>query len=257
MKNPVYQDERVRRALSLAFDRDEFDLARYNGDNANPEGAFSQAPMPWPLMFDSYPTRAVNGPWYQFDPAEASKMMQAAGYTADKPLVDEMVSWYNRQEFAELVFPAITQNLPEAQISFRQIDNPTHVTVMSDRNFEGLIGFLWGPPGYSMDQWLYPFYHSQASLNYGSINDATLDDLLVKQRVEADPTAQRAVWQQIWDRIHDQVYQAWFPVGFQRTVWHNYLLNYRTHGLIGGYNCYNSDVARSMWLDDGAPGVSR
>jgi ABC-type transport system substrate-binding protein len=145
MKNPLFKDERIRRALSLAFDRKDFDLANNGGDNQNAEGPFSQAPMPWPLMFDSYPTRKVNGPWYQYDPAEASKMMQAAGYTADKPLVDEMVSWYNREEFASLVFPAINQSLPEVNISFRQIDNPTHVTVMSDRNFTSLIGFLWGP----------------------------------------------------------------------------------------------------------------
>ena len=257
MKNPIYQDERVRRALSLALDRDEFDLARYNGDNANPKGAFSQAPMPWPMMFDEYPTRADNGPWYQFNPAEASKMMQAAGYTADNPLEDELVSWYNRVEFAELAIPAIQQNLPEVKLTFRQIDNPTHVTVMSSRDFTSMVGFLWGPPGYSMDQWLYPFYHSQASLNYGSINDPILDGLLVKQRQETDPVAQRAVWGDIWNLIHDQVYQAWWPVGFARTAWHNYMLNYRSHGLVGSYVCYASDQARAIWLDDGAPGVGR
>ena len=257
MKNPIYQDERVRRALSLALDRDEFDLARYNGDNANPKGAFSQAPMPWPMMFDEYPTRADNGPWYQFNPAEASKMMQAAGYTADAPLEDELVSWYNRVEFAELIIPAINANLPEVKISFRQIDNPTHVTVMSQRDFTSMVGFLWGPPGYSMDQWIYPFYHSQASLNYGSINDPILDDLLVKQRQEADPVAQKAIWQQVWNLIHDQVYQAWVPVSFARPVQHNYMLNSRYHGLVGSNVCYASDQARAIWLDDGAPGVGR
>jgi peptide/nickel transport system substrate-binding protein len=257
MKNPIYQDERVRRALSLALDRDEFDLARFNGDNANPKGAFSQAPMPWPMMFEEYPTRADNGPWYQFNPAEASKMMQAAGYTAQNPLEDELVSWYNRVEFAELAIPAISQNLPEVKLTFRQIDNPTHVTVMSSRDFTSMIGFLWGPPGYSMDQWLYPFYHSAASLNYGSINDPILDDLLVKQRREADPVAQRAIWGDIWDLIHNQVYQAWWPVGFARYTQHNYVLNNRYHGLVGAHSCYSSDQARAIWLDDGAPGVRR
>ena len=257
MKNPIYQDDRVRQAISLALDRDEFDLARFNGDNANPDGAFSQSPMPWPLMFDQYPTRKENGPWYQFDPAEASKMMQAAGYTAANPLTDEVVSWYTRQEMSELIIPAINQSLPEIKLTFRQIDNPTHVTVMSDRNFEGIVGFLWGPPGYSMDQWIYPFYHSTASLNYGSVNDSTLDDLLVKQRQETDPVAQKAVWQQIWDRIHDKVYQMWVPVGFARPVRHNYVMNYRYHGLVGSETCYASDQARAVWLDDGAPGVGR
>ena len=62
MKNPVYQDDRVRQAISLAFDRDEYDLARNGGDNQNPDGAYSGSPMPWPYLYDSYPTRQQSGP---------------------------------------------------------------------------------------------------------------------------------------------------------------------------------------------------
>src|SRR5690606_19173346 len=80
MTNPIYQDDRVRQGISKAFDRAEYDLARNGGDNQSPNGAFSNSPMPWPLMYDAYPTGEVNGQWYQFDAAEGSKMLQAAGY---------------------------------------------------------------------------------------------------------------------------------------------------------------------------------
>ena len=257
MKNPVYQDERIRRAMSLAFDRTEYDVARNGGDNINPEGPYSNSPMPWAFLFDEYPTAKVNGPWYQFDPAQASQLMQAAGYTADKPLNAEMPSFYYRTELSQLVVPGINQNLPEVNITFREIDNPTHVTVMSSRSFEEMVGFLWGPPGYSMDQWIYPFFHSEGSLNYGSIVDPDLDAMLVAQRTETNPDAQKEIWLKISDRIHDQVYQAWFPEPLIRTVWHNYMLNYRNHGLVGSYVCYSTDQARAIWLDDGAPGLTR
>src|SRR5690606_25995122 len=69
--NLVFQDERVRRALSMGVDRVDYDQADIAGDNANPEGPFSSSPMPWPFLYDEYPTGAVNGPWYQFDPGEA------------------------------------------------------------------------------------------------------------------------------------------------------------------------------------------
>src|SRR3546814_775162 len=113
MTNPIYQDDRIRQAMSAALNRDEYDLARNAGDNQNPDGAYSNSPMPWPLLFDGYPTAAVQGKWYQFNPAEASKMMQAAGYTADAPLTAEMPSYYYRTELAQLVVPGINQNLPE------------------------------------------------------------------------------------------------------------------------------------------------
>ena len=251
MKNPVYADDRVRQAISLAFNREEYDLARNGGDNQSPDGAYSNGPMPWPLLYDAYPTGAVNGKWYRFNAAEASKMMQAAGYTSDNPLVAEMPSYYFRTELAQLVVPGINQNLAEVDITFREVDNPTHVTLMSDRNFDTMIGFLWGPPGYAMDQWIYPFYHSEGSLNYGSINDAALDDLLVKQRSESNADAQKELWFDIQAHIHDKVYQAWFPEVMARPVWHNYMLNFRHHGWIGSYGCYSSDQARALWLDGG------
>jgi peptide/nickel transport system substrate-binding protein len=250
MTNPTYQDERIRRAWSLAFDPNEFDLAR-GGDNQNPDGPYANAPMPWPLLYDAYPTQKENGPWYAYDPAEASKLMQAAGYTAASPLTVEMQAWYYRNELNSLVIPSINQNLPEVKITFREVDNPTYVTMMSDRNFDAVAGFLWGPPGYSMDQWIYPFYHSSGSLNYGSVNDPELDALLVAQRAEGNADAQKALWQQVWDRIHDQVYQMWFPERMQRPAHNNYILNYRTHGWVGTYTCYSAAQARSIWLDGG------
>jgi ABC-type transport system substrate-binding protein len=104
-----------------------------------------------------------------------------------------------------------------------------------------------------MDMWIYPFYHSQAGNNYGSINDPELDTLLEGQRAETDDAARKELWQQIWDRIHDKVYHAWFPEPFIRDIWHNYMLNYRPHAMMGSYTCYASDQATQIWLDEGAP----
>ena len=257
MNNPTYQDDRVRRGMSKAFDRNEYDLARNSGDNQNANGPYSNAPMPWPYLFDEYPDARANGQWYQFDPAEGRKMLQAAGYSEDSPLEVEMKSFYYANELSELVAPGINSQLPEVNITFERVDNPTHVTLMSDRNFPDTVGFLWGPAGYSMDQWIFPFYHSTGGVNYGNINDPELDTMLENQRSEVDPAAQKEIWKQVFDRIHDKVYQAWFPEPLVRVGWHNYMMNYRYHGLMGSYVCYTNDMARAIWLDDGAPGVDR
>jgi peptide/nickel transport system substrate-binding protein len=254
MTNPVFQDERVRRAISLAFDRNEFDLADNAGDNQNPNGAFSNPPMPWSFLFDEYPDARANGPWYQFDPAQATQLLDAAGYTADNPLKWEHVTWYDRTDSGEVIIPGINEALGGVvDISFRQVDNPTQVTLLSDRNFDESIGIVWGPPGHSMDQWIFPWWHSQGGLNYNNVNDAEIDGLLESQRAETDLEAKKVIWQQVWDRIHDQVWDIWWPEALSRTAWHNWIINHRPHALMGGWVCYTSNQTRAMWLAEDSP----
>ena len=146
MLNPKFQDERVRRAVSLGFDRNEYDLGRNEGMNQSPDGAFSLPPMPWILLYDQYPTGAANGPWYQFDPDQANQLMEAAGYSADNPLTWEHVTWYDRAPSAEQIIPGLHEVLPSVSIAFRQVDNPTQVMMLSDRSFPDTMGIVWAPP---------------------------------------------------------------------------------------------------------------
>ena len=253
MANPMLKDERVRRAISLAFDRAAYDLERNAGDNESADGPYSNAPLPWSYLLDQYPTAAANGRWYAFDPAEASTLLRAAGYSADAPLDFELLSYYFTESFPEHVIPGINAVLPEVNIRYRAVDQQAYVGSLANRSFDAAIGIVWGPPGYSMDQWIFPWWHSRGSLNYNNVDDVVLDILLEQQRAETDPDARRDLWQRIWDRVHDQVYDVWWPEAHTRGVQHNYLLNMRWHGLMGSYLCYASDQARAGWLDEGAP----
>ena len=254
MLNSAFREPRARRAISLAFDRRAYDQARNAGDNDHPDGPFSNSPMPWPYLFDAYPTAEANGEWYRFDPRQASELLRGLGYTRDEPLAFELVSHYFTESFTQQVIPGINESLPEVDIRYRELDESTYVEMLSSRAFESAIGIVWGPPGYAMDQWIYPWWHSNGGLNYNSVSDPTLDGLLDAQRAETDPLAQRELWRQVWDRVHDQVYDVWWPEAHIRGAQHNYVMNMRWHGLMGSYRCYASDQARAVWLDDGAPG---
>ena len=252
MNNPVLQDERVRRAINMSIDREGYAAAR-----ADVSEGFSKPSISWQVLFDQRPTLADQGPWYQFDPQGAAELLSAAGYTPDNPLSFELTGFYLSAlyQFNDAILPSINET-PALDISYRQVDNPTAVVLLNDRNFEWGTGMTFGPPAYSVDQSVFPFYHSQGGLNFGNLNDPTMDGLVEDQRKEQDPEAQKEIWKKIWDRELDIVYDAFLPLsgGNGGSFFHNYVVNYRAHG-IGSVVCYANSQLRSVWLDEGAPAV--
>ena len=119
-----------------------------------------------------------------------------------------------------------------------------------------MIDIVWGPAGFSMEQWIYPWNHSKGGLNYNNINDPDMDRVLEAQRAEVDLEAKKVLWQEFWDLLHDRMYDVYYPVGLARRAWHNNVLNYRGHGLMGPWVCYTSDQVRSMWIEDQFPGFN-
>jgi ABC-type transport system substrate-binding protein len=180
-------------------------------------------------------------------------MLQAAGYSEASKLVIDAPVWYQRNNYRELMVP-MYQKLPEIDFRVRQVDNPTAVQMLNDRNYEDTMNITFGPPVYAVDQALYPFYHSKAGLNHNNVSDAEMDRLVTAQRSEQNAERQKELWKQAEDRIYDQVWQILFPVGgFRRTFWHNYVINLRPHGISAVLNCYGDAKIRSLWLDEGAP----
>ena len=146
------------------------------------------------------------------------------------------------------------EKIPELDFKPRVVDNPTAVQMLNDRNYEDTMNVTYGPPVYAVDQALYPFFHSTAGLNHNNINDAEMDRLVTAQRREQNPERQKDLWLQAEARMLDQVWSVYYPLStFQRTFWHNYVVNIRPHGVSGTLSCYGDGKARSIWLDEGAP----
>ena len=249
MKNPKWQDERVRRAFSMAFDRKDWAVARFGDDAANSGNGYSTGPIAWSVLHDKVPDLSTQGPYYQYNPAEATKMLAAAGYTKEKPITAEMSAWFARLDWGDILVPALNK-LGPIKATFKQVDNPTAVTILNGRNFDDITNITWGPPAYAVDQTLYPWYHSKGGLNHNNHNDPTIDQLVTAQRQELDPKKQKEIWQQAQNRIYDQVWEAFTPVNFQRRgMFHNYVLNFRQNGL-GALTTYCTAQMRWVWLDN-------
>jgi hypothetical protein len=81
-----------------------------------------------------------------------------------------------------------------------------------------------------------------------------MDKLVTDQRREQNPERQREIWLKAEERMLDQVWSIYHPAAaFQRSFFHNYVINIRPHGIGAALNCYADGKARSIWLDAGAP----
>ena len=81
----------------------------------------------------------------------------------------------------------------------------------TSKNFKDAINISWGPPNFTADGWLYPFYSSQGGANYNGVNDPDLDKLLDQQRKELDANKRKEIIKQIDVRLHDQNYDVFYP----------------------------------------------
>jgi ABC-type transport system substrate-binding protein len=161
--------------------------------------------------------------------------------------------WYLRAEYREIMKPMLDK-IPELDFQPRQVDNPTAVQMLNDRNFEDTMNAAYGPPVYAVDQALYPFFHSTAGLNNNNINDPEMDKLVSDQRREQNPERQKELWLQAEARMLDQVWSVYVPATVNlRAGYHNYVINMRPHGIGSSLNCYADAKSRSIWLDEGAP----
>ena len=81
-----------------------------------------------------------------------------------------------------------------------------------------------------------------------------MDRLVTEQRGVQDPEGKLAIWLEIERLYLDQVWDMFIPTGaIERTLWHNYMINFRPHGIASDFSCYGDAKARSVWLDEGAP----
>ena len=144
MKNPKFQDVRVRRACSMGIDRVEWDARSVQRRGRRVLGApDSVALHPRDAADAGYAGRSGTSS----TPAEASKLLQAAGYTAANKLSMDMPVWYARNEYSRDADADARQASRRSSSSFRQVDNPTAVQMLNDRNFEDTMNITWGPPG--------------------------------------------------------------------------------------------------------------
>ncbi len=173
-------DMRVRQAIGMGIDRDEFIKAIEGGTGG------------W-AMAGSFPdtwTQAEIKQILKYDPQAARQLLSAAGYANGVDLEfsypgsqfgDKSIQQYQLLQ-AQLKKIGVNLNLKSLDPTAYSQNNKTAKFTMNARG-KDLSG--------DVDSYLYATYFSKSKANYNGVSDPKLDALILAQRQEIDPAKRR------------------------------------------------------------------
>lgn len=190
---PPFDDVRVRRAFSMAIDRQSL-IDNVLAGGGLPAATFTiptiaAAPSP-----DLYPDIGIH-----YDPEGAKALLQEyldeKGITADQLNVTVM---YNTVEYIALIFQALQQmwaetlgvNVELASQEWAVYNDLVHVDAPAVFRYYG----TWDYP--DADSMLYGVFHSESLLNFTNWSNPTFDQLVEEARFEPDVAKRRDLYAQ-------------------------------------------------------------
>src|SRR5499433_2535159 len=239
---PPYNDVRVRRAISMAIDRQKQVDTIYGGHGILGWG------IPYFYFQDKMPTAAQLGPYWQYKPTEAKRLLTEAGH----PNGFETTLFYyeyfpEMSSQVQLVQQDLKKNL-NIDIKISKLDYTTFYGRYAEGKWDGMA---WGfKTGYAtgLDEQTYQYMHSKSTKNYWRFSDPVIDELVTKLRRTPDRAEERALTKKAFEREHDQVTRMWMPYDEGFLVWQPFLRNIGSLALRRNDGYGASTLAR-LWVD--------
>jgi peptide/nickel transport system substrate-binding protein len=239
---PPFNDVRVRRAISMAIDRQRQVETVFEGHGIPGWG------VPWIYVQDTMPTAKDLGPYWQFKPAEAKKLLAEAGHGKG----------FETTLFYYEYFPQMTSQVQLVQQDLRKnLNIDVKITKLDYTSYYGRYvegkwdGMSWGfQSGHAigLDERTYHYMHSKSTKNFFRVNDPVIDELTAKLRQTPDAAGQRAITKKIVDREYDQVLRMWMPYDNGFLVTQPHVRNAASRAL-RRTDGYGSPTIARVWLD--------
>jgi len=234
-----WSDVRVRQAVSMAIDRREIIEATLEGVGVV-NGPLPAALGDWALPIDQLGEGARN---YRHDPAEAKRLLAAAGYPSGFP-ASVCFNSYGSTVLVDTM-QLVLKHLKAVGIDAR-LDQKEYGAYQATCRLGKFDSTVFGPltPFLDPDNFLFGQYFTGEPRNRSHVKDPALDDLLVRQRRTMDVRARRDVINDIQRHLAKQQYYVHVPTGTYIAVWDGALKNY---GPNLGYD-YGGRLL-TAWLD--------
>ena len=216
LKNPLFQEVRVRRALAQLMNRREMNKKfRYDMSLL--------ATGPW---YRQSPYAAPGVKPLEFDPKKAAQLLAQAGWrdTDKNGILDKEIdgkktdfkfSLMYANKDSEKYYTTYKQDLKKAgiEVELKLLDWASFLKSLDDKKFEA-VSLGWG--GGSVDNDPKQIWHSQSAQkggsNFISYANPEVDALIDKGRAELDKQKRIQIYQQIYKKIADDAPYAWMFV---------------------------------------------
>jgi peptide/nickel transport system substrate-binding protein len=248
-KNPLFQDVRIRRALSMAIDREGIVKNILSG-----AGVPGASAVPFDLQGREFPPDLKDyGPYYQFNPQEAKKLLAEAGYPNGLDIELEIPAPASGVFFN--IYTAVGQYWRDNLKVNLKIDAKDTLVQRNDalnRTYKDMIQ-PFSYIGYDVDTQAGPFLYPSAATNPGGHDDPELKTVLDKIRVATSPDESQKLTQQMLQRVYDQVTYLWICWTEGCTLSQPWTtgINNSTYGFLSYFGGSNW---RNVWIRPEAPG---
>ena len=239
---PPFNDVRVRRAISMAIDRQKQVDTVFEGHGMLGWG------VPYIYYQDKAPTAAQLGPWWQYKPAEAKKLLAEAGHPNGFSTTLFYYEYFPQMTSqVQLVQSDLKKNL-NIDVKITKLDYTTYYGRYVEGKWDGLSWGFQSGHAVGIDERTYQYMHSKSTKNFFRVNDPQIDELTTKLRQTPDPKEQRVITKKIVDREFDQVLRMWMPYDNGFLMFQPHMRNgsalalRRTDG-------YGSPAIARVWLD--------
>jgi len=201
--NKAFSDPKLRRAFSMAIDRQPIIDAIFNGSFQPAKSVVS------PVVAGSRPDPC--GVNCKYDPVAAKKLFdEAGGYSGTLTL------WFNsgagHEKWMEAVSNQLRTNLGIKTIKFKSLDFAEYLGLLDAEKVTGPFRLGWVMDYPSPQNYLEPIYGTTGSSNNFGYSNPKVDDLIKQGNAAADVDAGIALYNQAEDLILQDmpVIPMWF-----------------------------------------------
>jgi len=217
---PPFNDVRVRRALSMAIDRQGLIEGVYM--RGEPTPAIARGATEWSLPIDQLGEGAR---YYQYDPKEARHLLAEAGYVRGFKTSISTTNGYGPDllDVVQLVQRNLKDVGIETEIKIQEYGAYMATTFLGKYEAMALgpLSITWDP-----DTVLYGMYAPDQPRNSGHVNDPKLTAMLKEERRTRDLEARRQLIDDIQRYVAAQQYYVYTVSGMVTGTWQPYVKNY-------------------------------